>query len=143
MKTIKKNVYYCDYCNKRGLSAAHMKKHEKGCTLNPDRQCSMVCEAPESIRSIIFRLKQRFVLKKTSEQEMYDTDRALKVEWIGEPVTLKEIREATDNCPACMMAVIRQLRFNYHYFDGMVEGFDFKAEMKERYNSMFTSEYDY
>lgn len=143
MKAIKKNVYYCDYCNKRGLSSAHMKRHEKGCTLNPDRQCRMACESSKNIRSIIFGLKQRFVLKQTTPLERFETDRELKVEWIGEPVTLKEIREATNDCPACMMAVIRQLRFNYHYFDGMVAEFDFKAEMKERYNSMFTSEYEY
>lgn len=29
MKTIKKNVYYCDFCKKKGLSKYHLEIHEK------------------------------------------------------------------------------------------------------------------
>jgi len=35
MKTKTKQVYYCDHCNKHGLSSHMMKYHEKICTKNP------------------------------------------------------------------------------------------------------------
>lgn len=43
MKIIKKNVYYCNFCNKRGLSSYWMRQHEEHCTMNPNRHCNM-CE---------------------------------------------------------------------------------------------------
>jgi hypothetical protein len=43
MKIIKKNVYYCDHCKKKGLSAVHIRNHEGRCTNNPDRWCG-ACE---------------------------------------------------------------------------------------------------
>ncbi len=39
MKTKKVNRYWCDYCNKAGLSKSSMERHEKHCTLNPSRSC--------------------------------------------------------------------------------------------------------
>ena len=33
--------YICDFCGKKGLGAGHIKKHEKHCTMNPDRECRM------------------------------------------------------------------------------------------------------
>lgn len=41
MKTKSKNVYYCDHCNKHGLSEPAMKHHELICNMNPvnDRPC--------------------------------------------------------------------------------------------------------
>jgi hypothetical protein len=50
----------------------------------------------------------------------------IKVEWIGEPVTLAEIEKAVDNCPACILSVLRLTGMNRYYF-----GFEynFKKEM--------------
>jgi hypothetical protein len=63
-----------------------------------------------------------------------NTDEKL-VTWIGKPVTLKEIRELADDCPACILAILRQSGLNRHYFH--LEPFDFKKEMSaymsERY----------
>jgi hypothetical protein len=36
MKTISKPVYYCDYCNKLGLSKSGMARHEQICNKNPE-----------------------------------------------------------------------------------------------------------
>ena len=36
MKKINKIVYYCDYCNKHGLSASSMTVHERKCMSNPE-----------------------------------------------------------------------------------------------------------
>ena len=35
MKTKTKNVYYCDFCKKHGLSKHAMEYHEKICSYNP------------------------------------------------------------------------------------------------------------
>jgi len=42
MKKVRKWVYYCEFCGKKkGLSAPHMKTHERRCTANPDRECRL------------------------------------------------------------------------------------------------------
>ena len=33
--------YYCDFCDKGNGSPSAMKRHERGCTLNPQRVCGM------------------------------------------------------------------------------------------------------
>jgi hypothetical protein len=41
VKAVKRWRYYCDHCKKvSGLRTA-MAKHEKGCTLNPARECGV------------------------------------------------------------------------------------------------------
>lgn len=51
--------YTCEFCGRNGYSAGHMKKHETGCTRNPDRICGM-CKAgglvqadPAAMRAIL------------------------------------------------------------------------------------------
>ena len=56
MKVVKKNVYYCDYCNKKGLRS--LKAHEKHCTANPDRECRL-CDNP-SVKEIIEKYQRLF-----------------------------------------------------------------------------------
>lgn len=41
MRVKKVNRYYCEFCKKSGQSASHISKHEKRCTLNPNRHCGM------------------------------------------------------------------------------------------------------
>src|SRR5688572_17673310 len=100
MKTEKKNVYYCDYCKKRSLAANHMKTHEKHCTNNPDRQCRLC--GMGTIKGMIQEFKARFNLNKLEygpfTQEYHGEYEVL---WVGEPVTLQEIRDAVGNCPNC------------------------------------------
>lgn len=37
MKTLKNlNVYECEFCGKKGISASHMSRHEKYCSKNPE-----------------------------------------------------------------------------------------------------------
>jgi|SRR5687767_5475208 len=127
MKTIKKNVYYCDFCNKRSLSAPSTSKHEKHCTANPNRSCRM-CEG-NNIGELVEGFKKRFTLIPYIEDYGggYKED-DFKVEWIGDPVTLNEIQETVDYCPACVLSVLRQAGFSFHYF-----GFeyDYKKEVGE------------
>ena len=127
MKTIKKNVYYCDHCNKRTLSASSIIKHEKHCTANPKRECRL-CDRKDGIEEIITDFKKRFVISKADEEKEMRTH---TVTWIGEPITFKEIRDAGKDCPNCILAIIRQCKFGHHYFDELVKEFDYKKEFDE------------
>jgi hypothetical protein len=133
MKTIKKNVYYCDHCKKRSLSASHMKKHEVHCTANPDRKCGL-CGRTEPIRELITGYKARFIVE-TQCDETYDFD-FYKITWVGKPITLNEIRDAVDGCPNCMLSVIRQSELN-RYFFGDTFKFDYKAENRSYFCDNF------
>lgn len=142
MKTVKKNVYYCDHCNKKGLVAMHIRNHEGRCTNNPNRYCG-ACELPGLPAVIVPKLMARFTLSDNLEYDPTDPvynpganmDEKL-VTWINEPITLQEIRNMVDNCPACILAILRQSGLNRHYFH--LEAFDFKMELKR-----FISEKNY
>jgi len=41
MHSVRKLVYYCDYCRKYKLTPHSMGVHETHCTLNPNRVCRM------------------------------------------------------------------------------------------------------
>lgn len=41
MRTAMRPRYYCDHCNKGNGSPSAMRRHERGCTLNPQRVCGM------------------------------------------------------------------------------------------------------
>lgn len=145
MKTIKKNVYYCDHCKKKSLAAHAMKVHEKHCTANPNRECR-VCDN-KFINEAIDEFKLRFEFTDQPETDCITGEptgrREVRASWTGEPVTLKEIRDRADNCPACILAILRQTDF----FQGMVDTgkFDFKTElaeaMKDKYAERPGSEY--
>lgn len=122
MKTVLKNVYYCDHCKKRGLSKSHMSKHETGCTANINRVCGK-CDGID-LPKIVSELKLRFDIDKglsdISEWECL---------WSGEPVTLDEVRKLADGCPNCMLAILRQTHLNYQCCK--LAPFDYKQEFKE------------
>ena len=134
MRTVKKNVYYCDYCKKRSLSAAHMNKHETGCTANPDRYCKL-CYGNEmgqhDIRQITEQLKTRFEIIET--QGEYGTE--LTAKWNAEPITLTEIQKSVDDCPNCTLAILRQTGLNRYPFE-ISDKFDYKKERDEWFNGL-------
>jgi len=124
MKTIKKNVYYCDFCNKKGLSASHISIHEKHCTANPKRICR-TCEANPDIDSYIQELKKRFEIIETpllpcDQYDMIEGAIERTIKWIGEPIKLNEILNHVENCPNCTLAILRLTKLNYNIF-----GFNF------------------
>lgn len=133
MKTIKKNVYYCDHCGKRSLSARHMKIHELGCTLNPQRQCGL-CEGRD-ITTFIEQLKTRFEIK-IVKSDFGDVE---EVVWKGDEIKLDEIMEFTDNCPNCTLAILRQTKLNYSIFGF---NYDYKGELNEYWAEKNQKEYD-
>lgn len=131
MKTRLRLRYYCDFCKKSGASAGAMKLHEKHCTANPNRECR-VCRQAVDLKTRAFDLKtwpQWFNERKPSNPS--DSD------------ILKLLRQFCQNCPACILSVIRQ----HHVFTGGDIIFDYKEETKlywdERARREALHEYEY
>lgn len=117
MKVKKKNVYYCDFCNRHSLSPS-LKIHEKHCTANPDRECRL-CER-ESVKEIIEKYRKYFTV--------HPPNKAVK--FIKE-FTLNDIECELDyTCPNCILTIIRCLGLNRYYFDKKFE-FNYKKELDE------------
>ena len=137
MRRVKKWRYYCEFCKKSGNSGSHMARHEARCTMNPHRECR-VCGM----------IRDDGVYENTGKVEPGHPDMAAlvallpNVDEFREPVdeprflddgivdvankALPALREATNNCPACIMAAIRQAKIPVP----MVTGFNFSEEMK-------------
>lgn len=81
--------YYCDHCKKSGCSKGHMARHETHCTNNPQR-CCRFCD-----------------LEKPPTAELIAV---FTEECEGGDGALKRLREIADDCPACILAGIRQGR---------------------------------
>lgn len=130
MRTKKVNRYWCDFCNKGGLQAGAMRNHELHCTLNPDRECR-VCNLKDNHGAPLAKLME--MLPDTAayhapEDRPYtckeDTEHYMLV--AAMEAIMPAFRAAAENCPACMMAAMRLKKVPVP----IVEGFDFKAEMK-------------
>ena len=142
MKTIKKNIYYCDFCRKKGLSSGHMKTHELHCTANPNRDCR-VCHQGSFLAEHVQQLKDRFdIVPNFVEGHGVYGD---KISWKSEPVTLKEVRRLADNCPMCTLALLRQSGLNIYVFMELTKlgftEFDFKAELESYMSEQHMEQY--
>jgi hypothetical protein len=100
MKIILKNRYYCDHCKKSTGTKPSMVKHEKGCTLRPDRECSM-CALMGEVQLSMPELQAAYAKG------------------------FKALREACHNCPACTLATERQFGIDRQWDEGF--GFDHPA----------------
>ena len=126
--------YYCDHCGKGGCGGGHIRRHEQTCTANPNRACRMCGTESPNMEALVSRL--------TTAQLAIDLN-----PWHGR---MKALREATEDCPACILAAIRQSKvqqsmadgddevgYNPTALDGMTWdgytlGFNFKTE-RDRY----------
>lgn len=112
MKVIKKNVYYCDYCKKKGLSS--LKNHELHCTGNPNRECKL-CET-RTIINILTKFKNRFnVMEGWDELDEFGNIIA-EITWKGKEITMNEITDSVDSCPNCVLTILRCVGLNRYYF---------------------------
>lgn len=122
--------YYCDFCKKAGCHGGHMKNHEARCTNNPNRICGM-CVALEHkqppLSDLIAILPNSSALTDTRTDEeawnlvLSPLDKALKA-------ALPLLRARAGNCPACILAALRQAKISLP-----LEGFDFSAECKQAF----------
>jgi len=136
MKTVTR--YNCDFCNKRGFSASHMTKHERHCTLNPNRDCR-VCALLENGWDADFERKTlpELIAMLPDPGQMLavdccDTNNEYRKMTEALEAVLPAFRDATGGCPACMMAALRQAKIPVP----MMEGFDFKQEMQNIMDSI-------
>lgn len=127
MKTIKKNVYYCEYCNKHRLSASHIATHERHCTANPLRICRL-CGYNNGFVKTIAKLKERFIIIK--EQVKYADFDIDVIKWKNKEITLDELKDITDGCPNCILTIIRGVGLNHYGFDF---NYNYKHELAEHW----------
>ena len=88
MRTAMRPRYYCDHCNKGNGSPSAMRRHERGCTLNPQRICGMCSllaaeggPAPAPPLNLLV--------------ETMDTE------------GFKAMCDIANGCPACILSVLR------------------------------------
>jgi len=124
MKIKTKKVYYCDFCNKHTLSSYYTQKHEKHCTLNPNRECRM-CGEKKLDKSYI--KKANLILKDLLKHKKKDSNgiRGDYVEKFNKRLR-KEIQEELE-CPICTLAVYRQAGIALFYWFN----WNFKDECEE------------
>ena len=130
MRKVKRWRYYCEFCKKSGGSGGHMKRHEQGCTMNPKRVCG-VCKMLEEVQQGINHLILQLPSPSDYIHEYHEPDIDV-VSFVDELTVaankaLPGLREEANNCPACIMAAIRQAGIPVP----MVTDFDFKADMEE------------
>ena len=134
MKTKKVNRYWCDFCNKAGLQAGAMRKHEKHCTMNPDRVCR-VCvltadwleedalESKKPLDELVAMLPDPGLYNTVKiGPDVFDTHNALVTSCSA---IYPSFKRAAGGCPACMMAALRLRKVPIP----MMEDFSFKREM--------------
>ena len=86
MKTKMRPRYYCDHCGKGTGSPSYMRRHERGCTLNPDRVCGMCHDG-----------------RVAPTKKPADLLAILNAD--GFPALCEEVGD----CPACILAALRPL----------------------------------
>lgn len=131
MITKRVNRYYCEHCRKGGQSAAHMSRHEKGCTLNPGRVCGFCKEVGEDQAPMADLMAIMATAKVTSTTDFYAGVTWTSSSIENEKEVIKALEDATGNCPACMLAAIRQSKY-----PEVFEHFDFKDRQREFWNQV-------
>lgn len=122
MKIRKVNKYYCEFCKKTNCSRSSISKHEKRCTNNPNRECGMcktLGNSQPKLEDLIFYLKNN--IKENKSKFYYPKDEVDL--FYGFDINLDEFRTKAGNCPACMLAAIRQAKIPVP-----ATNFDFKKE---------------
>ena len=90
MRTAMRPRYYCDHCNKGNGSPSAMRRHERGCTLNPQRECGMCKMVADEVEGALSRDE----LVRVMDEQGF-----------------KAMCEAANHCPACILAALRTKNF--------------------------------
>ena len=119
--------YKCDFCGKRGLSASAMSKHEKRCTMNPGRVCGVCAFCSGDDQAKMADLLAILPTADTARIKWPDMKFGRDGEWTEESTEKEDavkayraelreqvravwaaLGEAANDCPACILAAIRQ-----------------------------------
>lgn len=87
MKTVMRPRYYCDHCKKCSGSPSAMRRHESGCTLNPQRVCG-ICKIVADEGGPI--AQPRDALLRILDAEGFQA-----------------MCKAAEDCPACILSALR------------------------------------
>ena len=96
-KTVK--MHYCEFCKKKGQRSDIIKKHERGCTNNPNRICGMCKLADEDTEQIT----PMEAVKLIDVTKIEDNEYSITVS-----CSIKRLQKET-TCPACILAALRYL----------------------------------
>ncbi len=120
----------CDYCNKKGYQRPAMERHELCCTMNPNR----VCKTCGLVGGIQKPIKDLISIMPSPTEE--DANQCGEGCMFGDENTeringaIEKLRDATDGCPACMLATLRQWGVCSN------NSFDYKKEMKSLFDEI-------
>jgi hypothetical protein len=121
--------YYCDYCKKSTGTPQSMEHHEERCTLNPNRKCGLCLITDGGYGYIKEGLEVlKFYSRLIAKNPLGNEDLSIEAE--------DELRKATNNCPICMYAALRQSNFEW-----TMPGFDFFKEKEDSFKSAMNDLY--
>ena len=131
MKIKKVLQYTCDFCGKKKYTKSSAVLHEKHCTSNPNRECRM-CIYSSGARGNLSELIKLLpdISNRKSFQDNTDLISDLKT------IYIPKLQEASDNCPACIWAALKQSGIAKFLTGQMKEIYDFRKEMQEIFNEM-------
>ena len=95
--------YYCDHCNKGNGSPSAMKRHESGCTNNPNRVCRMCA----------------ILADEGGPEHGLNRDELVK---IMDADGFKAMCAAANDCPACILSALRTKNGKGKFGQPIVEG---------------------
>lgn len=133
MKKKKVWRYYCEYCKKSNCSGGAMSKHEKHCTMNPNRACG-ICK---DIGNDPVPMSELLAMLPDPETDIIQFDCGGEYKTYAEGYidkvkkAIEEVREVTDNCPVCIFAALRQKGIHIHE-----TGFDLTKELSDYWSEV-------
>jgi hypothetical protein len=129
--------YKCEFCGKKRISASAMSKHEKHCTLNPDRECRLHSHGRLDPQVPMSELLEAIRLCKTENRSVFSPEKAdtrddSAFEIVRVLVDIEPLRKAARECPMCIFAALRQSGHRpSEVFDYMKELDDFWCQANE------------
>lgn len=142
MKAKLKWRYYCEYCKKSGGSSYHIEHHEKHCTMNPNRICGM-CGRFGNVDELIATLPSAEQCRETRTfGEILESNESCTEIAINK--IMPQLREVTNNCPACILATLRQAKTILpDICIPAISSFNFTEECKKWWGDRNEERYDY
>ncbi len=111
MRQAKRWRYYCDFCKKGGGRKDVIVKHERGCTARPDRICGL-CDHCGEVQPKLSVLTE-FIDAHCKDLPRYDRDGGRDILSVSgdklDPM-VEELGKLANECPACMLAALRQAK---------------------------------
>lgn len=135
MRIRRVNRYYCEFCKKAGCSGFHMKRHEDSCTLNPKRICR-VCKMAQGVQQPIETLIS--ILPTLSDDEKSAFGPLGGMASVKVNAALVRLREVCSDCPACIMAALRQSKIPVP----IATDFNWTTEMKAVWDTINNLQYE-